>query len=478
LQRSKVRLLSARRAAFDDGGMTRGQAGGGAGSEPRGDQQPGWPEPRRAWFAVAALMAAYAVSFVDRQILNLLTEELKRDLAVSDLQIGMLQGLAFGVFYTLVGLPIGRLGDSLNRRNVILAGAFLWSLMTISCGLARSFGQLFAARIGVGVGEAALSPAAMSMISDYFPPERRALPMSLYVTGTSLGSGIALIVGGFVITRMTALGSLELPLVGVVAPWQAAFIAVGLPSLLLVPLLLSVAEPPRRGLLAASGAAGSRLGLRDGLRYVTERRAVYLSHNLGLAAVSVFTYGLSVWAPALFIRRFGWTPGEIGGSYGALTVICGAIGVLGGGWLAQRLRRAGHEDANWRVLTFCVIALVPLGIVTPLLPDARWVLIAYAPTTILTTLPFGIGAAALQEITPNELRAQVAAVYLLALGLVGLGLGPTGVGFLTDRVFGDPQAIGSAMSLMTAIWGPIAVGALLFGWRPFRRLLATPAWSR
>jgi MFS family permease len=214
------------------------------------------------------------------------------------------------------------------------------------------------------------------------------------------------------------------------------------------------------------------------LRYIVARRDVYLSHNLGLAAVSVFTYGLSVWAPALFMRRFGWSPAEVGASYGTLTVICGAGGVLGGGWIAQRLRRAGRQDANWRVLTVCVIILVPLGIVTPLLPDARWVLAAYVPTTFLTTLPYGIGAAALQEVTPNQLRAQVTAIYLLALGLIGLGLGPTGVGFLTDRVFGDPLAIGRSMSLLTALAGPVAIAALLYGWRPFARLLERQEWPR
>lgn len=437
-----------------------------------------WPDPRRAWFVVAVLMTAYAVSFIDRQVINLLTEALKKDLQISDLQVGMLQGLAFGVFYTLVGLPLGRLSDTLNRRNVILAGAFVWSLMTAGCGLARSFGQLFVARIGVGVGEAALTPAAMSIISDYFPPERRAMPMSLYVTGTSLGSGIALIVGGAVIGKVTQMGVLELPLLGVVAPWQAAFMAVGLPSLLLVPLLALVREPLRRGLLAGGAAQGTRIGMREGLRFVVARRSVYLSHNLGLAAVSVFTYGLSVWGPALFMRRFGWSPAEVGLAYGLVTVLCGVSGVLAGGWMAQRLRRAGHRDANWRVLTLCVIMLVPIGVITPLLPTANMVLAMYVPLTFLTTMPYGIGAAALQEVTPNQLRAQVTAIYLLALGILGLGLGPTGVGFFTDRVFGDPLAIGKSMALLGAIVGPLAIAALLYGWRHYARLLEREDWTR
>jgi MFS family permease len=467
LQQPKLRLLSCAVAGFHHRPMVN--------SADSAD----WPDPRRAWFVVAVLMTAYAVSFVDRQVINLLTESLKHDLQISDLQIGMLQGLAFGVFYTLVGLPLGRLSDTLNRRNVIMTGSLVWSLMTAGCGLAGSFGQLFLARVGVGVGEAALTPAAMSMISDYFPPERRAMPMSLYVTGTSLGSGVALIIGGAVIGKVTQMGVLEVPVLGVIAPWQAVFMAVGLPSLLLVPLLSLVREPLRRGLLAGvGGAPTATIGLRDGLRFVWARRRVYLSHNLGLAAVSIFTYGLSVWGPALFMRRFGWSPQDVGLAYGLMTVISGVSGVLAGGWMAQRLRRAGRRDANWRVLTVCVMMLVPIGAIAPLLPEARMVLALYVPLTFLTTMPYGIGAAALQEITPNQLRAQVTSIYLLALGVLGLGLGPTGVGFFTDRVFHDPMAIGKSMSLLVGIIGPLAIGALIYGWRHYARLLDSEDWTR
>ncbi|MEZ5457971.1 MAG: MFS transporter [Steroidobacteraceae bacterium] len=421
-----------------------------------------WPEPRRAWTVVAILLLANAVSFVDRQVINLLTEALKQDLGISDTQIGLLQGVAFGVFYTLVGLPLGRLSDRWNRRSVILLGAGLWSLMTSACGLARSFTQLFWARVGVGVGEAALSPAAMSIISDYFPPERRALPLSFYMTGTSLGGGIALLIGGAVIGLVSTADGISLPWLGDLRPWQAAFLAVGVPSLLLLPLLALVREPPRRGRAESSQLVTS---WRASLGFVWQRRGFYLGHHLGLALLAVYTFGIAAWTPALLIRRFDWTAPEVGAAYGLITLACGVPGVLAGGAVAGWLRARGRLDANWRVMIGGACALLPCAVLAPLGHSAAWVLALLCPVTFLTTFPLGVAAAALQEATPNELRAQVSATYLFVLNLVGLGLGPVGVGLLTDRWFGDPLALGQAMALLAALAGPFAIISLWIGWR-------------
>ncbi len=428
-----------------------------------------WPEPRRAWTVVAILLLANAVSFVDRQVINLLTEALKQDLRISDTQIGLLQGVAFGVFYTLMGLPLGRLSDRWNRRNVIVLGAAVWSCMTAACGLARNFTQLFWARVGVGVGEAALSPAAMSLLSDYFPPERRALPLSFYMTGTSLGSGVALLVGGGVVGLVGSSVGLHLPLIGEVRPWQAAFLAVGLPSLLLVPLLGAIREPLRRG-----RAEGAELlhSFQAGVRYVWQRRGFYLGHHLGLALLAVYTFGIAAWTPALLIRLFGWAPAEVGAAYGLITLGCGVPGVLAGGACAGWLRRRGHADANWRVLLAGAAALLPCAVLAPLAGSATWVLALLCPVTFLTTFPLGVAAAALQEATPNELRAQVTATYLFILNLIGLGLGPVGVGLLTDRWFADPLALGRSMATLSALAGPLAIASLWVGWR-HRPVLAT-----
>lgn len=430
--------------------------------------QPAWPDPRRAWAVVAILLLANAISFVDRQIITLLTEPLKHDLRISDTQIGMLQGVAFGVFYTLMGLPLARLSDRWNRRRVILIGAGLWSLMTSACGLSRTFAQLFWTRVGVGIGEAALSPAAISIIADNFPTERRSLPLSFYMTGTSLGGGVALLIGGAVTGLIGTAENLSLPWLGEVRPWQATFLAVGIPSLLLVPLLALIREPERRGRAQGATVATS---WRDSFAYLRQRQGFYLGHHLGLALLAVYTFGIAAWTPALLIRNFGWSPAAVGGAYGLVTLLCGVPGVLAGGAFAARLRRCGHLDANWRVLVGGAVLLLPFSVLAPLGGSASIVLALLCPVTFLTTFPLGVAAAALQEATPNELRALVSATYLFVLNLVGLGLGPVGVGFLTDHVFGDPLSLGRAMSLLSLIAGPPAIACLWLGWR---RLPAEP----
>lgn len=437
--------------------------------------QADWPNPRRAWTVVAILLLANTVSFVDRQIINLLTEAIKQDLHVTDTQIGMLQGVAFGVFYTLMGLPLGRLSDRWNRRNVIILGAAVWSCMTAACGLARGFMQLFWARVGVGIGEAALSPAAMSLIADYFPPERRALPLSFYMTGTSLGSGVALVVGGTIVGLVGCSTGLHLPLIGELRPWQAAFLAVGLSSLLLVPLLAAIREPQRRGRADGADLVHS---WRASVSYVWQRRGFYLGHHLGLALLAVYTFGIAAWTPALLIRRFDWAPAEVGLAYGLITLGCGVPGVLFGGACAGWLRRRGYADANWRVLLAGAVVLLPCTVLAPLAATAPGVLAMLCPVTFLTTFPLGVAAAALHEATPNELRAQVTATYLLVLNLIGLGLGPVGVGLLTDRWFADPLELGRSMATLSALAGPAAIVCLWVGWRQLPRLLSSDRATR
>lgn len=426
-----------------------------------------WPSQARAWLAVAILLIANAISFVDRQVINLLTESIKADLGISDTAIGLLQGVAFGVFYTLLGLPLGRLSDRFNRRNIILVGVTVWSFATVSCGLARSFSSLFLARIGVGAGESTLSPAALSMISDIFPPERRALPMSVYMTGTSLGGGIALLVGGAIIAVVTNAGPVTLPAIGQVQTWQLTFLFLGASSLLLLPLIALLREPSRKNIGTESSTSDS---WSQTLRYWWQRRNLYLAHNLGLASLAVYTFGIAVWTPALMIRNFDWTPGEVGVAYGLITLICGAGGVLVGGSWSQRLRYRGYTDANWRVMRAAALGLMPLAILGPLAKQDWLFLIALCPITLLTTLPLGVAAAALQEPTPNMMRAQFTAIYLFLLNLIGLGLGPVSIGLMTDHLFASTSNLGEAMALLSIIFSPIALICLTIAHQADRKL--------
>jgi MFS family permease len=214
-----------------------------------------------AWYVVIVLMVIYTLSFIDRQILAFLVGPIRADLQISDTAIGLLGGFAFAIFYTLLGLPMGWLADRKSRRGLIAIGLVFWSLMTALCSLARSFGTLFAARIGVGVGEATLTPAAFSLIADYFPREKLARALSVYSMGILIGSGLAFIVGGAVVQAMNGMPALQVPVLGTMAPWRLTFLIVGLPGLAIALLLLTVREPVRRNVIRDTAGITTTIAL-------------------------------------------------------------------------------------------------------------------------------------------------------------------------------------------------------------------------
>src|SRR5579863_3909148 len=214
---------------------------------------------RYAWYVVIVLTGLYMLSFVDRTILSLLVGSIKRDLGISDTRIGLLQGLSFALFYTIMGLPLGRMADTRSRRNLIATCVIVWSLYTSACSAAKSFWALFFTRIGVGVGEAGLSPAAYSLISDYFPPDRLGVAISIYYMGVFLGSSLALLVGGIVVDTMAHVPTVTLPLLGTIASWRVTFLIVGLPGLLFALLSFTIKEPLRLGMLRSAQGGDARL---------------------------------------------------------------------------------------------------------------------------------------------------------------------------------------------------------------------------
>src|SRR5580698_8597174 len=218
-----------------------------------------------AWYVVIVLTALYMLSFVDRTILGLLVGSIKRDLGISDTRIGLLQGLSFALFYTVMGLPLGRLADTRSRRNLIAGGVVVWSLFTSACAIAKSFWSLFFTRIGVGVGEAGLSPAAYSLISDYFPPDKLGVAISVYYMGVFLGSSLALLVGGVVVDIMSRVHTVTLPLIGTIASWRVTFLVVGLPGLLFALLVYTIKEPLRRNMLKSAQGEVTRLSFTHSL---------------------------------------------------------------------------------------------------------------------------------------------------------------------------------------------------------------------
>lgn len=424
-----------------------------------------WPSPRLAWYAVIVLMVAYLFSYVDRQILSMLVGPIKADLGLSDTEISLLHGLAFAVCYTVLGVwPIGQWADSGNRRNIVAWGIFLWSAMTALCGRATSYAGLFAARIGVGVGEAALTPTAYSMLADYFPPERRGRALGLFSMGVYFGIGAAIMITGVVVQQVSATPSVEWPILGEVRAWQVPFLLLGPPGILVAAWMLTVQEPARRG------------PLREGvpfaavLEHVKRHGRFYVPFTLGISSLTLLFNGLAFWLPAHFLRIHAYTPVQIAFSYGPIMFVAGAAGILAGGYLADRWRAAGKPAAELQVGWLSALALWPLAIATFQVEDARWSLALLVPTLFFSSFPFGAASAALQLVTPNQLRARTSALYLLVINLTGIGFGATAASLISDYLLRDETRIGDGVAAVAAFAAPLA--ALLL-WRSsieFRRM--------
>lgn len=432
-----------------------------------------YPSSLRAWSTVAILMLAYVLSFIDRQILNLLVGPIRRDLVISDTQMSLLMGLSFALFYTVCGIPLGRLADTKSRRGLIAIGVLFWSAMTAACGMARLYWQFLLCRIGVGVGEAALSPAAYSLIADSFPAERRATAISVYSMGVYLGSGLAFLLGGLVIKFASAQGDVLLPVLGEVRPWQLIFLILGAAGVLFTLLLLAVREPARRGV-----GAGVAVPLVEVGRYLRANRRTVLYHNFGFAGLAFAGYGSAAWIPTFFIRTYGWDAGHVGVVYGSIVAVFGCLGIVFGGRLADWMAKRGRTDANMRVGLYAAMAALPCVASFPLMDNALWAAALMAPTVFCLSMPFGVAPAAIQEIMPSAMRGQASAIYLFVITLIGLGIGPTAVALVTDYLFADDQALRYSLLIVSTLAVASSLFLLAKGLQPYREsVLHLQQWA-
>lgn len=446
----------------NDPGITAAQPTEAASAETRN-----YPRPLVAWSTVALLSITYMFSYMDRQILVLLIEPVKRDLVLTDTEVSLLSGLAFAVVYAVMGVPLGRAADLWVRKYVIIAGVTVWSITTIFCGVARNFGQLFAARMGVGLGEAALTPTAYAIVADLFPPHKLAKAMSVFALGgVAAGSALSLFLSGAIIGLVDDGGTVWLPLFGELQPWRVVLLIVGLLSLMLVIPLALMPEPPRHG-----HVEGQRLPFRDVLGFMREQWRFYAPFVGGVVLSSVFTYGSSAWIPTYFIRVHGWDAAQAGMTLGALFLGPALIGGILGGWLADLGYARGYRSAP---LTLKAAVLASLGVITPLFVYCPWPLAQLAMLALfnlLSTVHAVLSPTIAQMATPNRMRAQVSAIYLMASSLIGIGFGPACVALLTDRLFVDEMAVGNSIALLGAVCCPMSA-LLLFTALPRYRDLA------
>jgi len=425
-------------------------------------EAPAYPLAGYAWYVVVVLYLSYTFSFVDRAIIGYLVDPIRKDLLINDFQFSLIQGLAFTAFYATIGIPLGRLADSRNRRNLLIAGIALWSCMTVLCGMASNYWELFFARMGVGVGEACLMPCAYSLIADYFPREKRSLPLTIFAAGVMLGSGVANVCGGLVSQFALNAGPQNIPLLGLLKPWQLSFVLVGLPGMLFVLAIATIKEPVRK---EKRGEANSA----EMFRYLLKHWDTF-SSLIGGTTFGAMTNGAILgWIPVWFARRYAWNPAQIGPYLGISSFIFGTVGLVLAGALAGKYIRSGEKAVYIKLMMAAeALVIIPL-VLAHCVDNPLWVLGCTCGVIFFGGFSAGLGPASLQSVTPNEMRGQITAICFLILNLVAGTVGVSAVGFLTTYVFADDKAVRSSAVIVGIAAAVLGVLSLRLGLRAYER---------
>lgn len=432
-------------------------------SESRTAPSASWPGRRQAWYTLTIVTIAYVFAILDRIAISLFIEPIKQDLQLSDTQIGLLQGLAFSLLYTAFSFPMGYWADRKNRVHLFTGCIIVWSLGAIGCGLAGSFLGLFVARLVLGAGESGILPLANSIISDNFEPKTRGRAFSVFVFGTTIGTAASYFLGG---VALEAAGGLARE-PGGMTDWQLAFILIGVPGLLVAPLLyFTVPEPVRRE-RTASGTAGPTISSRELLHHLSKYWLAYTaiigSAVLNGAMVAAQTF----WYPSLFIRVYDWSPGEFGKVYAAWTLPNGIVAMLTVGWVLSRLARSGRHDGPVVVLMIQLVVWGVFGVLKSMAPTAFWSLAFNVATGLTGIWSMTAAMTALSAITPNQLRGQVTAIYAISTALISYSLGTAIVGLLTDHVFPGNDGIAPSLATVYGFCGGVGAAILWIGRRSY-----------
>jgi MFS family permease len=426
---------------------------------------PAYPPAIYAWYVIAVLFAVTLLSQLDRQLPSLLVRPLRKEFGISDTAFSLLQGYAFAIFYTLAGLPLGRMVDRGNRRNLILAGLLFWSAATVLFAFGQTYAHLILARIGVGIGEAVLAPAAYSMIADYMEPARRGRALAVYYISIAIGSGASLLLGGWLLAAIPPQG-MTIGMLGEWPAWRIAFLAAAAPVVPLALLLLSVREPARREVTMDGEISDSQSSFADFAAHLRARR-----HLCTRAHVSYLALHHWVWCPRLgarLVRSQLWHTGlRSGPVLGMIIAAAGAAGTLAGGFLSDRWIARAVPAARFRVALAGVAIFAVPSVLWPLMPGPTPAFVLLFITVLGLGLSQSAAPASIQAVVPNRMRGRAIALYLLLAGLLGLGLGPTAVALVTDYVFGNDASLRYSLALTarpSALFGLWLIGS---GLRPY-----------
>lgn len=421
---------------------------------------------RRAAFMVVVLAAAYFLAFLDRGSLSLFVVPIEQDLHLTDLQMGLLIGLAFGLLYSILGVPFGLLADRTNRRRLVIAGVVCWSLATLISALSTDPLQLFVGRIGVGIGEASLAPAAASMITDAFEPSRRGRAFGVFYLGTSFGSGTASLLGAGVIAFMAGY-EWHAPLVGRLEAWQITLLIVAAAGIPIIAAMFAVREPPRFTHKAPPAVA-------QVFRYMGRHWRLYALIYLSNVLASLMAYAFYPWIPTAIHRAWHTSLAAIGVHLGLMVIVLSGIGIFGSGWIVDRLNLRGvrHAVALIGTLTFILLAVIAAALFRMPTEGLTWTMIGLYILLVHIYAPFAL--LALSLVTPSAAMAAVSAINFMLTGIFGLSFGPVLVALVSKHLFGGPAGIGDATSAVCAclaLSGACTYGLLV---KPLKNLEQLP----
>jgi len=427
------------------------------------------PHLSSAWWMVAVLFGLYVLSWVDRLIVSMLVTPIKAHLLLSDVQISMITSTSFAIFYAVFGLPLGWASDRFSRRWIIFGGVVIWGIATTACGFAQSYEALLIGRIFVGVGEAALLPAAYSLIADAFPTHLLTRATSTFQMAGKVGSATAFALGGAAIAFATAHSGVQIPFHGPAQPWQLVMMMVGVPGILFALLLFTFPDPGRRRLPGTGPASGS-----DEIRaFISSHWRLLALMLVGTSCLAMCGYSMTNWVPAYIERHFGWKPVQYGLALSLMNIVS-AVSLVVNGWIVDRLFSRGMKDAHLRFYGWLILCLLPVVGYMFFATNVYVFLACYCVAQFIT-VPFMVYVSSVMGlIAPATIRARMLSFFLFVFTILGLGAGPAIVAALTEYVFHDEGALGQSLGLVVTVCSVIA----LISFRMALRYLAPAISSR